>query len=47
VQAIRAGEVITYDYVGDWDELMQESKPEIARKIETLKNRSSRRSPIS
>lgn len=31
------GEDITYDYVGDWDELMEEAKPEIAAMVEELK----------
>ncbi len=39
VGAIRSGEQITYDYIGDWDELMEEAKPEIAKKREELKNR--------
>lgn len=28
---------ITYDYVGDWEELMEECKPEIAAMVEELK----------
>jgi len=39
VEAIRSGDEITYDYIGEWDELMDEAKPEIARKIEELKHR--------
>ncbi len=39
VEAIRGGDGITYDYIGEWDELMEEAKPEIAKKIEILKNR--------
>jgi len=39
VEAIRGGEEITYCYRGEWDELMEEAKPEIAKKIEQLKNR--------
>jgi len=39
VEAIRGGDEITYDYIGDWDELMEEAKPEIANKIDILKNR--------
>lgn len=31
------GEDVTYDYVGDWDELMEEAKPEIAAMVEELK----------
>ena len=37
VDAIRGGEEITYDYIGGWDELMEEAKPGIAKKIEGLK----------
>lgn len=29
---------ITYDYVGDWDELMEEAKPEIAAMVEELRS---------
>ena len=32
------GEDITYDYVGDWDELMEEAKPEIAAMVEELRS---------
>lgn len=39
VEAIKSGEEITYDYIGEWDELMDEAKPAIAAKIEELKNR--------
>ncbi len=39
IEAIRGGDEITYDYIGEWDELMDEAKPEIAKKIEVLKNR--------
>lgn len=39
IEAIRGSEEITYDYVGDWDELMDEAKPEISKKIDVLKNR--------
>lgn len=28
---------VTYDYVGDWEELMEEAKPEIAEMVEELK----------
>ena len=31
------GEDVTYDYVGDWEELMEEAKPEIAAMVEELK----------
>ena len=29
----------TYNYVGEWDELMEEAKPEIAQMVEELKGR--------
>lgn len=29
----------TYDYIGEWDELMEASKPEIAKMVEELKHR--------
>lgn len=29
---------LTYDYIGEWDELMEEAKPMIAEKVQTLKN---------
>ncbi len=31
-------EMITYNYIGEWDELMEDSKPAIASKVEELKN---------
>lgn len=31
-------EDITYDYVGDWDEFMEEAKPEIAEMVEELRS---------
>lgn len=31
-------ETITYNYVGEWDELMEDSKASIAAKVEDLKN---------
>ena len=36
VKRIAEGDV-TYDYVGEWDELMEEAKPEIAEMVEELK----------
>ena len=30
-------EDVTYDYIGEWDELMEEAKPEIAAMVEELK----------
>ena len=38
-QSIVSKEDNTYDYVGDWEEIMEECKPMIAQKVETLKNR--------
>lgn len=29
---------LTYDYVGEWDELMEEARPMIAEKVQVLKN---------
>ena len=39
VRRIKAGGELTYDYEGDWDEMMEEAKPEIAKMVEELKNR--------
>jgi thymidylate synthase len=36
--AIETGRDVTYDYVGDWDEQMEDSKPAIAQKVQQLKN---------
>ena len=33
-----SGDDTTYDYVGGWDELMEEAKPEIAAMVEELKS---------
>ena len=38
VERILKGEALTYDYVGEWDELMEEAKADIAEKVERLKN---------
>ena len=38
VERILEGENLTYDYVGEWDELMEEAKADIADKVERLKN---------
>lgn len=38
VERILKGESLTYDYVGEWDELMEEAKADIAEKVERLKN---------
>lgn len=37
VERILEGENLTYDYVGEWDELMEEAKVDIAEKVERLK----------
>jgi thymidylate synthase len=37
VRRIESGDEITYDYVGDWDEQMEEAKPDIAEKVRKLK----------
>lgn len=37
VRRIKAGGELTYDYVGEWDELMEDAKPEIARMVAELK----------
>lgn len=38
VERILKEEALTYDYVGEWDELMEEAKADIAEKVERLKN---------
>lgn len=38
VKRIESGEKLTYRYVGEWDELMEEAKADIAEKVERLKN---------
>lgn len=38
VERINSGENLTYNYVGEWDELMEEAKADIAEKVERLKN---------
>lgn len=38
VERILKGEALTYDYVGEWDELMEEAKADIAEKVERLRN---------
>ena len=38
VKRIVDGEDLTYNYVGEWDELMEDAKAEIAEKVERLKN---------
>jgi len=39
VRRIKAGGELTYDYVGEWDEMMEDAKPEIVKMVEELKNR--------
>jgi thymidylate synthase len=39
VQRIKAGDELAYCYVGDWDELMDDAKPDIAKMVEELKCR--------
>ena len=38
VKRLLHNEESTYDYVGEWEELMEECKPMIAEKVERLKN---------
>lgn len=37
VNRINSGENLTFNYVGEWDELMEEAKADIAEKVERLK----------
>ena len=39
VSRIMADDAVTYDYAGEWDELMEEAKPDIAAMAEELKGR--------
>jgi len=39
VRRIKSGGELTYDYVGEWDEMMEDAKPEIAKMVEELKTR--------
>ena len=41
VRRINGGGELAFDYKGDWDELMEEAKPEIAKMVEELKMRNS------
>jgi len=34
VRRIKAGGELTYEYVGDWDEMMEDAKPDIAKMVE-------------
>jgi len=38
VQRYMSGADCTYDYVGEWDELMEEAKPDIAEMVEELRS---------
>ena len=38
IKRINSGENLTFNYVGEWDELMEEAKADIAEKVERLKN---------
>lgn len=38
VRRYKSGEETTYDYVGEWDELMEEAKPDIAAMVEELRS---------
>lgn len=37
VRRIKSGDEVTFDYIGDWDELMEEAKPDIAEMVKKLK----------
>jgi len=39
IRRIIAGGELAYDYEGEWDEMMEDAKPEIAKMVEELKNR--------
>ncbi|MDR2590217.1 MAG: thymidylate synthase, partial [Oscillospiraceae bacterium] len=39
IKRIKAGGELTYDYIGEWDEMMDDAKPEIAKMVEELKER--------
>jgi thymidylate synthase len=39
ISRIKSGSDITYDYIGDWDEQMEEAKPAIAEKVRLLKEK--------
>ena len=32
-------EDLTFEYVGDWQDLMEEARPDILKQVEELKNR--------
>ena len=39
VQRIRSGQEVTYDYEGDWKDLMEESRPEIELQVQQLRSK--------
>jgi thymidylate synthase len=39
VRRIKNGDEVTFDYIGEWDELMEDAKPEIAEKVRQLKEK--------
>jgi len=39
IRRIESGSDVTINYIGDWDELMEEAKPEIAEMVKKLKDR--------
>ena len=39
VRRIKAGDELAYHFTGDWDELMEEAKPEIAKMVAQLRER--------
>lgn len=39
IRRIESGSDLTISYIGDWDELMEEAKPEIAEMVKKLKER--------
>jgi hypothetical protein len=41
VRRIKGGGELTYDYKGEWDEMMEDAKPEIAKMVAELKQRDS------
>jgi thymidylate synthase len=39
IRRIESGSDVTYNYIGDWDELMEEAKPEIAAMVRKLREK--------
>ena len=39
IRRIKSGGELAYNYIGDWDELMEDAKPEIAKMVEDLLER--------